>query len=168
MTAAGCPIDGPLTRSRQLIERTADWRSAGVLDGRRKVCTATRHRRSGHRSNLRTIAKRDDVKRNPITNGIYASQVHALYQQIPTALTDNMVDSALLTNCVGVSSGQIQLADIPRTECSFTAVRTVGWARYQRRQKADANPSKWALCATLRSGLSGLLSGVRSTFFACR
>ena len=67
-------------------------------------------------------------------------------------------------NCVGVLSGQIQLTDIPCTECSFTAVRTVGWAHYQRRQKADANPSKWALCTTLISRLSGLLPGVSSVF----
>jgi hypothetical protein len=83
------------------------------------VCTARVTLPSGHRSNLHTSAKRDDVKRIPITNGIYALQIQAPYQQTPTVLTLNRVDSALVAIVLASHQGRVQLAEILPTECSF-------------------------------------------------
>jgi hypothetical protein len=76
----------------------------------------------------------------------------------------NMVDSAFVAIVLASHPGRSSWPIFRVLNVGLTAVRTVGWARYQRRQKADANTSKWALCATLGSGLSGLLWGVSSPF----
>jgi signal transduction histidine kinase len=104
------------------------------------------------------------VKRILIRNEIYAAQIEALYQQTPIVLTVNMVNSAMVAIALASCRAQIDWLIFFSLSLAFTGFRILGWARYQRRKKTDTSPTKWALCATLGSGLSGLLWGIASAF----
>lgn len=109
-------------------------------------------------------AKRGDVNRIVIKNGIYPAQIQALYQHTPTVLTVNMVNSALVAIVLASYKGQTCWLVFLALSVALTTARAVGWTRYRKRKRADESNNKWAMYATLGSGLSGLLWGAGSAF----
>jgi signal transduction histidine kinase len=104
------------------------------------------------------------MKRIIIRNGIYAAQIQALYQHTPTVLIVNMVNSALVAIMLTSYKRQICWLVFLALTVALTAARAVGWTRYRKRREAEESTTKWAMCATLGSGLSGLLWGAGSAF----
>jgi len=99
------------------------------------------------------------VKRSDKTNGIYAGQVQALYQHLPIVLLVNVVNSALVSVVLAASRGQICWLVFLGLTVALSGVRALGWARYCRNKGTVESTAKWAVAATVGSGLSGLLWG---------
>jgi hypothetical protein len=104
------------------------------------------------------------VKRIRIKNRIYAAQIHALYQHTPMVLTVNVVNSALVAIVLASYMGQTWWLVFLALTIALTAARIVGWACYRCRHGMAHSTTKWAIYATLGSGLSGLLWGAGSAF----
>jgi signal transduction histidine kinase len=111
---------------------------------------------------LNTKLKRGDVKRIAIPGGICAAQVHALYQHIPMVLIVDVVNSALVSIVLASYRRQtLWLVFLILAVC-VNGARAVGWARYKHNKQPLQSVAKWAISATLGSGLSGLLWGAGS------
>jgi signal transduction histidine kinase len=104
------------------------------------------------------------VKPNGIANGIYAAQVDALYQHIPMVLVMNLVNSGLVAIVLSSYMGQVWWLVFLALAVILTAARAIGWHSYRRRTTSVRSAAKWALSATIGSGLSGLLWGASSAF----
>jgi len=79
-------------------------------------------------------------------------------------LTVNIVNSALVAIVLASAKGQICWLEFLALTVALTAVRAFGWACYQKCEEPDKSTPKWAMYATLGSGLSGLLWGAGSAF----
>ena len=99
-----------------------------------------------------------------VKDGIYAAQIQALYQHIPMVLTVNVVNSALVAIVLAAYMGQTLWLMFLALTIALTAARVVGWACYRYRNGSAHSTTKWAICATIGSGLSGLLWGAGSAF----
>lgn len=102
------------------------------------------------------------MKQAAIASGIYAAQIQALYQHTPIVLTVNAVNSALVSIVLASYLGQTRWLLFLALTIALTGARVFGWSRYRHRAEASRPMAKWALSATLGSGLSGLLWGVGS------
>jgi hypothetical protein len=122
------------------------------------------------RGNLRFIpqstcsagSKRGDVPKIDIARGVHAAQIRALYQHTPMVLTVNMVNSALVSIVLFSYLGQTRWMIFLALTIALTGVRVVGWSRYRRVTRNVEPTTKWAVFATLGSGLSGVLWGAGS------
>src|SRR5271166_1902226 len=108
------------------------------------------------------MLKRGAVKRTGTMNRIYVAQIRALYQHIPIVLLVNVVNSALVAIVLASYLGQTWWLIFLALTIALTVARVVGWACYRYRNKTTHSTTKWAICATLGSGLSGLLWGAGS------
>lgn len=102
-----------------------------------------------------------DVKQSGVANAIYAAQIQALYQHTPMVLTVNLVNSALVAIVLASYMGQVRWLAFLALTVALTAARLVGWARH-RRAGSTQPATRWAVLATVGSGISGLLWGVGS------
>jgi len=78
-------------------------------------------------------------------------------------LAVNVVNSGLVTLVLGSYPVQIRWWIFFGLVLTLTAARAIGWRYYRRYRKTADLPAKWALVATMGSGLSGLLWGATST-----
>jgi signal transduction histidine kinase/ActR/RegA family two-component response regulator len=99
-----------------------------------------------------------------IRNGICRAQIRARYQHTPAVLTVNIVNSALVAIVLASAKGQIYWLEFLALTVALTVVRAIGCACYRKCKEPDESTPKWALYATLGSGLSGLLWGAGSAF----
>lgn len=106
--------------------------------------------------------KRGDVKRIAISGEVYAAQVQALYQHIPMVLIVDVVNAALVSIVLSSYLRQTLWLAFLTVTVAVTGARAVGWACYHHHQQALQSAGKWAISATLGSGLSGLLWGAGS------
>jgi signal transduction histidine kinase len=97
-----------------------------------------------------------------IRSSIYAAQIHALYQHTPIVLTVNAVNSALVSIVLASYMGQSRWLIFLALAIALTGARVFGWSRYRHRGTAGGPTTKWALLATVGSGVSGVLWGVGS------
>jgi signal transduction histidine kinase len=102
------------------------------------------------------------VKQAAVTRGIYAAQIHAVYQHTPIVLTVNAVNSALVSIVLASYMGQTRWLVFLALTIALTGARAFGWSRYRHRAGAGQPTTKWALSATVGSGAAGLLWGVGS------
>ena len=109
-----------------------------------------------------TKLKRGDVKRITIPSGIYAAQVEALYQHIPMVLIVDVVNSALVSIVLASYRRQTLWLAFLILAVTVTGARAVGWAQYRHNRDTLQSVAKYAISATLGSGLSGLLWGAGS------
>ena len=112
--------------------------------------------------NLRCRPKRGDVTRAALTSEIYAAQIEALYQHTPMVLTVNLVNSALVAIVLASYMGQTRWLVFLALTLALTGARVLAWSCYRGRATKAPSAAKWAISATLGSGLSGLLWGVSS------
>jgi signal transduction histidine kinase len=104
------------------------------------------------------------VKRTGIVSGVCAAQIQALYQHTPMVLTVNLVNSALVAIVLASYMGQTRWLLFLALTIVLTGFRVFGWSRFRHRAETVQPPTKWAVFATLGSGMSGLLWGVGSAF----
>jgi signal transduction histidine kinase len=102
------------------------------------------------------------VKQTAIPGGIYAAQIQALYQHLPMVLTVDVVNSALVSIVLASYLGHTLWLAFLTIAIGLTGARAVGWFRYQHDTSPLSATTKWAVAATVGSGLSGLLWGAGS------
>jgi hypothetical protein len=102
------------------------------------------------------------VKRTGTMNGIYVAQIRALYQHIPIVLLVNIVNSALVAIVLASYKGQTWWLVFLALTVALTGAHALGCVRYPRTSESARSASRWAVAATVGSGLSGLLWGVGS------
>jgi len=102
------------------------------------------------------------VKRIGTENGIYVAQIQALYQHLPIVLLVNVVNSALVAIVLASYMGQTWWLVFLVLTVLLSGARAFGWARYRHKRRSVESATKWAVAATVGSGLSGLLWGVGS------
>jgi signal transduction histidine kinase/CheY-like chemotaxis protein len=95
-------------------------------------------------------------------NGIYVAQIQALYQHIPIVLLVNIVNSALVAVVLASYKGQTWWLVFLALTVALTGAHTIGWVRFRHTRELAQSASRWAVAATVGSGLSGLLWGVGS------
>jgi signal transduction histidine kinase len=95
-------------------------------------------------------------------NGIYVAQIRALYQHIPIVLLVNIVNSALVAIVLASYKGQTWWLVFLALTIALTGAHALGCVRYPRTSESARSASRWAVAATVGSGLSGLLWGVGS------
>jgi signal transduction histidine kinase/ActR/RegA family two-component response regulator len=99
---------------------------------------------------------------NDFNNEIYISQIDTLYKQIPIVLTVNVVNSSLVAVVLASYMGQALWLIFLALTLLLTVVRMIGWKVYWSRAAAVRSTPRWAIIATMGSGLSGLLWGTGS------
>src|SRR5215472_704421 len=100
------------------------------------------------------------IKTNDVNNQIYFRQIETLYQQTPIVLTVNIVNSTLVTLLL-MSYVKLWLVFLGFT-LLLTALRAISWKFYWSRPLSVRSTPRWAIIATMGSGLSGLLWGAGS------
>jgi signal transduction histidine kinase len=101
-------------------------------------------------------------KSNDFINEIYISQIDTLYKQMPIVLTVNALNSSLVAVVLASYMGQALWLIFLALALLLTVVRMIGWKVYQSRAAAVRSTPRWAVIATMGSGLSGLLWGTGS------
>src|ERR1700756_84941 len=96
------------------------------------------------------------------SNEIYVSQIDTLYRQIPIVLSVNGVNSSLVAVVLASYMGQALWLIFLALTLLLTVVRMIGWKIYWSRAAASRSTPRWAIIATMGSGLSGLLWGAGS------
>jgi signal transduction histidine kinase len=96
------------------------------------------------------------------TAQIYRSQIDTLYQQTPTVLTVNMINSSLVAVVMASYTGQELWLMFLALTLVLAAIHIVGWKIYWSCAETARSTVKWAIFATLASGFSGLLWGAGS------
>ena len=97
-----------------------------------------------------------------ITKRIYVSQINTLYQQTPVVLTVNLVNSSLVAVVLASYLGQGLWLIFLALTFLLSAIHLAGWKIYWSCAETVRSTVKWAIFATLGSGLSGLLWGTGS------
>jgi len=104
----------------------------------------------------------EEITPTDTTHEIFISQIDNLYQQTPIVLTVNAVNSSLVAVVLASHMGQALWLIFLALTLLLTVVRMIGWKFYWCRAAAVRSTLKWAIIATMGSGLSGLLWGVGS------
>jgi signal transduction histidine kinase len=78
-------------------------------------------------------------------------------------LAVNVVNSAFVVLVLASYTGQTRWWIFFGLVMTITGARAIGWSCYRRRRKAVEGTTKWAIFATVGSGLSGLVWGGAST-----
>jgi len=102
------------------------------------------------------------MKSNASTVEIYNAQIDTLYQQTPMVLTVNAVNSFLVGVLLAYYMGQALWLIFLVLTLLLTVIRLIGWRVYWSCAAALRSTPKWAIFATMGSGLSGLLWGAGS------
>ena len=102
------------------------------------------------------------MKRTHVSREIYSARIDALYQQTPIVLTVNIVNSALVAAVLASYMGQTLCLIFLVLTIAVTGMRVIGWNLYHSGAKSVKCTAKWAVFATVGSGLSGLLWGAGS------
>ena len=97
-----------------------------------------------------------------IRDGIYAAQIRALYQHLPMVLIVDVVNSALVSFVLASYLGHTLWLAFLTFAVGLAAARAAGWYRYHHHLGSLRTTAKWAVLATIGSGLSGLLWGAGS------
>ena len=97
-----------------------------------------------------------------IRDGIYAAQIRALYQHLPMVLIVDVVNSALVSFVLASYLGHTLWLAFLTFAVGLAGARAVGWYRYHHHLTSLRATTKWAISATIGSGLSGLLWGAGS------
>src|SRR5215472_10001694 len=96
------------------------------------------------------------------TQKVYINQIDNLYSQIPIILIVNLVNSSLVTLMLVSYLGQKSWFIFLILTIIITILRMISWKIYISRTMMVDSAPKWAIIATMGSGLSGLLWGVGS------
>src|SRR6516165_4751122 len=104
----------------------------------------------------------EEITPTDTTREVFISQIDNLYQQTPIVLTVNAVNSSLVAVVLASYMGQTLWLIFLALTLLLTVVRVVGWKFYWSRAVAIPSTPKWAIIATIGSGLSGLLWGAGS------
>jgi signal transduction histidine kinase/ActR/RegA family two-component response regulator len=107
-------------------------------------------------------SRKEGIKPSDITEEIYVSQINTLYQQTPMVLTVNLVNSSLVAVVLASYMGQALWLIFLALTLLLSAIHMTGWKIYWSCAETVRSPMKWAIFATLGSGLSGLLWGAGS------
>src|SRR5271168_4746638 len=102
------------------------------------------------------------LKSTDFNNEIYTSQIDTLYRQIPIVLTVNVLNSSLVAVVLTRYMGQALWLILLALTLFLTVVRIIGWKIYWSRAATVRSTPRWAIIATIGSGLSGLLWGAGS------
>jgi hypothetical protein len=102
------------------------------------------------------------VKQIDATDKIYTARIDALYRQTPMVLTVNVVNSALVAVVFASYMGHTLWLIFLALTTGLTLMRVIVWNVYRSRMESARFAAKWAIFATLGSGLSGLLWGAGS------
>jgi signal transduction histidine kinase/CheY-like chemotaxis protein len=102
------------------------------------------------------------IKSTNFTREIYISQINTLYQQIPIVLTVNAVNSSLVAVVLASYMRQALWSIFLALTLLLTVLRMIAWKAYWSRAAAVRSTPRWAIIATIGSGLSGLLWGAGS------
>ena len=97
-----------------------------------------------------------------VTNEIYNTQIDTLYRQTPIVLIVNVLNSSLVAVVLASYMRQALWLIFLALTVLLTVIRVVGWKFYWSRAVAIPSTPKWAIIATIGSGLSGLLWGAGS------
>src|SRR5947209_4275112 len=97
-----------------------------------------------------------------IDDEIYAAQIQALYQHMPMVLAVNVVNSALVALVLASYMHQARWWIFFGLVVTLSGVRAMGWMSFRYHPKRVEAEVKWAIFATVGSGLSGLLWGACS------
>jgi len=93
---------------------------------------------------------------------IYSVRLNTLYQQIPVVLIVNLVNSSLVALVLTSYMGQVLWFIFLALTLVLTVICMIGWKYYWSCSAVVRSKAKWAIFATLGSGLSGLLWGAGS------
>jgi signal transduction histidine kinase/CheY-like chemotaxis protein len=104
----------------------------------------------------------EEITPTDTAHEIFISQIYNLYQQTPIVLTVNAVNSSLVAVVLASYMGQTLWLIFLALTLLLTVVRMIGWKFYWCRAAAARSTPKWAIFATMGSGLSGLLWGAGS------
>src|SRR6516165_6452475 len=104
----------------------------------------------------------EEITPTDTTREVFISQIDNLYQQTPIVLTVNAVNSSLVAVVLASYMGQTLWLIFLALTLLLTVVRMIGWKFYWSRAAAVRSTPKWAIIATMGSGLSGLLWGAGS------
>ena len=104
----------------------------------------------------------EKIKSTTLSNKIYLNQIDILYRQTPIVLTVNVVNSSLVALLLASYMKQALWLIFLALTLLLTALRVIGWKFYWSRAIAVRSTPKWAIIATMGSGLSGLLWGAGS------
>ena len=102
------------------------------------------------------------IKLFDVTKEIYVSQIDTLYHQTPMVLTVNLVNSSLVAVVLASYMGQGLWLIFLALTLLLSAIHITGWKIYWSCAETVRSTVKWAIFATLGSGLSGLLWGAGS------
>ena len=102
------------------------------------------------------------MKRIDSTEAIYIARIAALYRQTPMVLTVNVVNSALVAVVFASYMGHTLWLIFLALTAVLTLMRVIVWNVYRSCAESARSTAKWAIFATLGSGLSGLLWGAGS------
>src|SRR6516164_7408662 len=98
-----------------------------------------------------------------INQEIFGAKIRVLYQHTPMVLAVNVINSGLVTVVFALYLQQTRWWSFFGLVITLTGARAIAWRLYHRNQTSNGLTIKWAIIATLGSGLSGLLWGVGST-----
>src|SRR5215831_5457739 len=98
-----------------------------------------------------------------INQQIFAVQIEALYQHTLMVLAVNVVNSGLVALVLASYLEQGRWWIFFGLVVTLTVMRATVWKLYQRHRTSVDLTRKWAMLATVGSGLSGLLWGLGST-----
>ena len=104
----------------------------------------------------------EEFKSIHVTNEIYNTQIDTLYRQTPIVLIVNVLNSSLVAVVLASYMRQALWLIFLALTVLLTVIRVVGWKFYWSRAIAIPPTPKWAIIATIGSGLSGLLWGAGS------
>ena len=114
--------------------------------------------RARRRSDLRLRGSRISISQR-----IFAAQIEALYQHTLMVLAVNVVNSGLVALVLASYLEQGRWWIFFGLVVTLTVMRATTWKLYQRHRTSVDLTRKWAMFATVGSGLSGLLWGLGST-----
>ena len=97
-----------------------------------------------------------------VSNKIYTTQIDILYRQTPIVLIVNVLNSSLVAVVLASYMKQARWLIFLALTVLLTVMRVIVWKFYCSRATAIRPRSKWAITATMGSGLSGLLWGAGS------
>jgi signal transduction histidine kinase/ActR/RegA family two-component response regulator len=104
----------------------------------------------------------EEFKSIHVTNEIYSTLIDTLYRQTPMVLIVNVLNSSLVAVVLASYMRQALWLIFLALTVLLTVIRVIGWKFYWSRAVAIPPTPKWAIIATIGSGLSGLLWGAGS------
>jgi signal transduction histidine kinase/CheY-like chemotaxis protein len=99
----------------------------------------------------------EEFKSIHVTNEIYSTLIDTLYRQTPMVLIVNVLNSSLVAVVLASYMRQALWLIFLALTVLLTVIRVIGWKFYWSRAVAIPPTPKWAIIATIGSGLSGLL-----------